>query len=140
MTTTGSGASMPDVRGSHFFFVHRYIMPAFRLGGSLSLWCVILCFGEVPGLRCRSKTRSHLEYLHLQILSVVSAAQLKRIFERRGNFDLRRLLNGSSLVFLLLRIISLIRNIRGGKCLAYSFAQIGNRICDDIIIASLLAT
>jgi hypothetical protein len=41
------------------------------------------------------KTRSHLEYLHLQILSVVSAAQLKRIFERRGNFDLRRLLNGA---------------------------------------------
>jgi hypothetical protein len=42
-----------------------------------------------------SVTRSHLEYLHLQILSVVSAAQLKRIFERRGNFDLRRLLNGA---------------------------------------------
>jgi hypothetical protein len=40
------------------------------------------------------KTRAHLEYLHLQILSIVSAAQLKRIFERRGNFDLRRLLDG----------------------------------------------
>jgi len=39
--------------------------------------------------------RSHLEYLHLQILSVVTAAQLRRIFERRTNFDLRRLLDGS---------------------------------------------
>lgn len=42
-----------------------------------------------------SKTRSHLEYLHLQILSIVTAAQLRRIFERRTNFDLRRLLNGT---------------------------------------------
>ena len=41
------------------------------------------------------KTRSHLEYLHLQILSVVSAAQLRKIFERRTNFDLRRLLSGA---------------------------------------------
>ncbi|KAF8158266.1 trafficking protein Mon1-domain-containing protein [Crassisporium funariophilum] len=44
-----------------------------------------------------SVTRAHLEYLHLQILSIVSGAQLKRIFERRTNFDLRRLLNGKSL-------------------------------------------
>ncbi|PPQ77470.1 hypothetical protein CVT25_011340 [Psilocybe cyanescens] len=42
-----------------------------------------------------SVTRSHLEYLHLQILSIVTASQLKRIFERRTNFDLRRLLNGA---------------------------------------------
>ncbi|EIN12968.1 DUF254-domain-containing protein, partial [Punctularia strigosozonata HHB-11173 SS5] len=42
-----------------------------------------------------SITRSHLEYLHLQILSVVSLAQLRRIFERRNNFDLRRLLDGA---------------------------------------------
>ncbi|TFK27965.1 DUF254-domain-containing protein [Coprinopsis marcescibilis] len=42
-----------------------------------------------------STTRAHLEYLHLQILSIVSATQLKRIFERRTNFDLRRLLNGA---------------------------------------------
>ncbi|KAL5482956.1 MON1 [Sanghuangporus weigelae] len=42
-----------------------------------------------------SVTRSHLEYLHLQILSVVSAAQLRKIFERRTNFDLRRLLSGA---------------------------------------------
>ncbi|TFK70405.1 DUF254-domain-containing protein [Pluteus cervinus] len=42
-----------------------------------------------------SVTRSHLEYLHLQILSVVTASQLLRIFERRTNFDLKRLLNGA---------------------------------------------
>ncbi|KAH8113567.1 vacuolar fusion protein MON1, partial [Phellopilus nigrolimitatus] len=42
-----------------------------------------------------SVIRSHLEYLHLQILSVVSGAQLRRIFERRANFDLRRLLSGA---------------------------------------------
>ncbi|KAF8967063.1 vacuolar fusion protein MON1 [Flammula alnicola] len=42
-----------------------------------------------------SVTRSHLEYLHLQILSIVTGTQLKRIFERRTNFDLRRLLSGA---------------------------------------------
>ncbi|KAJ7288158.1 trafficking protein Mon1-domain-containing protein [Mycena rebaudengoi] len=42
-----------------------------------------------------SVTRSHLEYLHLQILSIVTASQLRRVFERRTNFDLRRLLNGA---------------------------------------------
>ncbi len=41
------------------------------------------------------KTRSHLEFLHLQILSIVTASQLRRIFERRTNFDLRRLLDGT---------------------------------------------
>ncbi|EKM79357.1 hypothetical protein AGABI1DRAFT_74328 [Agaricus bisporus var. burnettii JB137-S8] len=42
-----------------------------------------------------SVTRTHLEYLHLQILSIVTASQLRRIFERRTNFDLRRLLDGA---------------------------------------------
>ncbi|KAJ7486037.1 vacuolar fusion protein MON1 [Mycena galericulata] len=42
-----------------------------------------------------SVARAHLDYLHLQILSIVTAAQLRRVFERRTNFDLRRLLNGS---------------------------------------------
>ncbi|RDX42616.1 DUF254-domain-containing protein [Lentinus brumalis] len=42
-----------------------------------------------------SVTRFHLEYLHLQILSVVSAEQLRRMFEQRRNFDLRRLLGGA---------------------------------------------
>lgn len=42
-----------------------------------------------------SQTRFHLEYLHLQILSVVTSRQLQRIFEKRTNFDLRRLLEGT---------------------------------------------
>lgn len=42
-----------------------------------------------------SVTRLHLEYLHLQILSVVTARQLQKIFEKRTNFDLRRLLEGT---------------------------------------------
>ena len=52
-------------------------------------------------LRLRRKTRSHLEYLHLQVLSVVTVAQLRRIFERRTNFDLGRLLRGSHTLRLL---------------------------------------
>jgi len=40
--------------------------------------------------------RVHLEYLHLQVLSIITGGQLKRIFTRRGNFDLRRLLEGTS--------------------------------------------
>ncbi|KAG8856423.1 Vacuolar fusion protein mon1 [Tulasnella sp. 330] len=39
--------------------------------------------------------RLHLEYLHLQILSVVTGSQLSKIFERRTNFDLGRLLDGT---------------------------------------------
>ncbi|KAF8339621.1 trafficking protein Mon1-domain-containing protein [Cantharellus anzutake] len=42
-----------------------------------------------------SVIRLHLDYLHQQILSVVSGARLKRIFERRTNFDLGRLLDGA---------------------------------------------
>jgi len=54
-----------------------------------------LSYVHLRGLQLISdKIRTHLEYLHLQILSIVTAAQLRRIFERRTNFDLRRLLNG----------------------------------------------
>ncbi|KAI0300286.1 trafficking protein Mon1-domain-containing protein [Russula brevipes] len=49
-----------------------------------------------------SVTRSHLEYLHLQVLSVVTVTQLRRIFERRTNFDLGRLLSGSEILIHLL--------------------------------------
>ncbi|KAF8551678.1 DUF254-domain-containing protein [Imleria badia] len=55
-----------------------------------------------------SVTRYHLEYLHLQILSIVTASQLRRIFERRTNFDLRRLLNGTDpFLFTLLKRLEL---------------------------------
>ncbi|KAG8746378.1 Vacuolar fusion protein mon1 [Ceratobasidium sp. 428] len=42
-----------------------------------------------------SVIRLHLDYLHLQILTVLTGTQLQKIFERRGNFDLRRLLDGT---------------------------------------------
>jgi vacuolar fusion protein MON1 len=72
-----------------------------------SLVCSVLLKWVVIVSDCpsSSKTRSHLEYLHLQILSIVSAAQLRRIFERRTNFDLRRLLNGKRFLRACLRQI-----------------------------------
>ncbi|KAI0031908.1 DUF254-domain-containing protein [Vararia minispora EC-137] len=55
-----------------------------------------------------SVTRTHLEYLHQQVLSVVTGIQLRKLFERRGNFDLGRLLTGAeSLVYSLLDKIEL---------------------------------
>ncbi|KAI5474316.1 vacuolar fusion protein MON1, partial [Pseudohyphozyma bogoriensis] len=47
-------------------------------------------WGETEGIM-----RTHLEYLHLLVISVVTNAQLKNIFGRRQNFDLRRLLEGT---------------------------------------------
>ncbi|XP_064488819.1 vacuolar fusion protein MON1 homolog A-like [Ornithodoros turicata] len=38
---------------------------------------------------------SQLNYIHAQIISILSASQLARAFEHRHNFDLRRLLAGS---------------------------------------------
>ena len=38
----------------------------------------------------------HLEHLHLQVLSIVTEVQLKKVFQRQSNFDLRRLLEGQS--------------------------------------------
>ena len=69
-------------------------MPAFHPGASLNQWSVSSFLCGVSFSHLRSKTRSHLEYLHLQVLSVVTVSQLRRIFERRTNFDLGRLLGG----------------------------------------------
>ena len=63
-------------------------------GASLNQWSVLSLPFIVSFSHLRSKTRSHLEYLHLQVLSVVTVSQLRRIFERRTNFDLGRLLGG----------------------------------------------
>ena len=69
-------------------------MPAFHHGVSLNQWSVSSFLCAVSFSHLKSKTRSHLEYLHLQVLSVVTVSQLRRIFERRTNFDLGRLLGG----------------------------------------------
>ncbi|GAA94554.1 hypothetical protein E5Q_01206 [Mixia osmundae IAM 14324] len=42
-----------------------------------------------------SVLRMHLDYLHLQVLSALSLTQLRRVFEQRHNFDLRRMLEGT---------------------------------------------
>nr|XP_031857430.1 uncharacterized protein CI109_007157 [Kwoniella shandongensis]KAA5524502.1 hypothetical protein CI109_007157 [Kwoniella shandongensis] len=62
---------------------------AFLLKAPLYLFCVS-DWGEPEHV-----LRSHLEYTHLQILSVVSSTQLSRVFQRRSNFDLSRLLDGT---------------------------------------------
>lgn len=62
---------------------------SFLLRAPLYLVCVS-AWGEPP-----SAIRSHLEYLHLQVLSIVSAGQLTRLFSRAPNFDLRRLMEGT---------------------------------------------
>ncbi|KAK4054502.1 Vacuolar fusion protein mon1 [Microbotryomycetes sp. JL201] len=43
--------------------------------------------------------RTHLEYLYLQVLSVITHSQLTSIFSKRQNFDLRRLLEGTEAFF-----------------------------------------
>lgn len=40
-------------------------------------------------------TRQHLEYLYLQIISICTSFQIRKMFERRANTDLQRLLQGS---------------------------------------------
>lgn len=45
-------------------------------------------------LRSR-QLRSHLDYLYLQVLSIITLAQLSSIFSKRSNFDLRRLMEGT---------------------------------------------
>ena len=50
-------------------------------------------FGEPDAI-----LRAHLDYLHLHILSVVSLAQLNRMFQQRSNYDLRRLLQGTDTI------------------------------------------
>lgn len=47
-------------------------------------------WGEAESIR-----RAHLEHLYLAVLSLVSGAQLSKLFARAANFDLRRLLEGT---------------------------------------------
>lgn len=42
--------------------------------------------------------RMQLEYINLQIMSVVTGAQIARVFQRRSNFDLAPLIAGAYLV------------------------------------------
>ncbi|BGP20036.1 hypothetical protein JCM10213_000582 [Rhodosporidiobolus nylandii] len=46
-----------------------------------------------------SVLRSHLEHLHLQLLSVVTLSQLQALFARRSNADLRQVISGTETFF-----------------------------------------
>ncbi|SAM82260.1 uncharacterized protein UBRO_04753 [Ustilago bromivora] len=69
------------------------LLIAFLLRAPLYLVCVSN-WNEEP-----STLRQHLEYLYLQVISLVSASQLTRLFSRMPNFDLRRLLEGTEGIF-----------------------------------------
>ncbi|KAJ9091294.1 hypothetical protein QFC20_007671 [Naganishia adeliensis] len=67
---------------------HGRMKITFLLGDPLYLFCVSEWNEPDFVLRC------HLEYLYLQTISIVTSSQLIRMFQRRSNFDLRRLLDG----------------------------------------------
>ncbi|TKY85517.1 hypothetical protein EX895_005679 [Sporisorium graminicola] len=69
------------------------LLITFLLRAPLYLVCVS-SWDEEP-----STLRQHLEYLYLQVISLVSASQLSRLFSRMPNFDLRRLLEGTEGIF-----------------------------------------
>lgn len=69
------------------------LLITFLLRAPLYLVCVSN-WNEEP-----STLRQHLEYLYLQVISLVSASQLSRLFSRMPNFDLRRLLEGTEGIF-----------------------------------------
>lgn len=69
------------------------LLITFLLRAPLYLVCVS-SWNEEP-----STLRQHLEYLYLQVISLVSASQLTRLFGRMPNFDLRRLLEGTEGIF-----------------------------------------
>ena len=69
------------------------LLITFLLRAPLYLVCVS-SWNEEP-----STLRQHLEYLYLQVISLVSASQLSRLFARMPNFDLRRLLEGTEGIF-----------------------------------------
>ncbi|SCV72231.1 BQ2448_4925 [Microbotryum intermedium] len=66
---------------------------AFVLKAPLYLVCVS-DWGEPE-----SVLRTHLDYLYLQVLSIVTYSQLSGIFSKRSNFDLRRLMQGTEPFF-----------------------------------------
>ncbi|CAL8125467.1 unnamed protein product [Orchesella dallaii] len=54
---------------------------------------ILVCVSQMS--ESISQIESHLTYFHNQILSILTAKQLQTIFEKRKNYDLRRLLSGS---------------------------------------------
>ncbi|XP_050026966.1 vacuolar fusion protein MON1 homolog A isoform X2 [Dermacentor andersoni] len=72
----------------------RYVRAGrLRLAFLLRLPLILVAATSLP--LSLQQLQAQLVYVHAQILSVVTASQLERVFNRRCNFDLRRLLAGS---------------------------------------------
>ena len=81
--------------GSRLSCVLRFITSASRRYWNLNQW-----YGHHRGALCSlspaSQVRIYLDHLHLLLLSVLSSTQLERILTKHTNFDLRRLLTGTT--------------------------------------------
>ncbi|KAH8022345.1 hypothetical protein HPB51_023398 [Rhipicephalus microplus] len=72
----------------------RYVRAGrLRLAFLLRLPLILVAATSLP--ISLQQLQGQLVYVHAQILSVVTASQLERVFSQRCNFDLRRLLAGS---------------------------------------------
>uniref|UniRef100_L7LZQ9 Vacuolar fusion protein MON1 homolog n=1 Tax=Rhipicephalus pulchellus TaxID=72859 RepID=L7LZQ9_RHIPC len=72
----------------------RYVRAGrLRLAFLLRLPLILVAATSLP--LSLQQLQGQLVYVHAQILSVVTASQLERVFSQRCNFDLRRLLAGS---------------------------------------------
>lgn len=72
----------------------RYVRAGrLRLAFLLRLPLILVAATSLP--LSLQQLQAQLVYVHAQILSVVTASQLERVFNQRCNFDLRRLLAGS---------------------------------------------
>uniref|UniRef100_A0A224Z9L8 Vacuolar fusion protein MON1 homolog n=1 Tax=Rhipicephalus zambeziensis TaxID=60191 RepID=A0A224Z9L8_9ACAR len=72
----------------------RYVRAGrLRLAFLLRLPLILVAATSLP--LSLQQLQCQLVYVHAQILSVVTASQLERVFSQRCNFDLRRLLAGS---------------------------------------------
>ncbi|XP_077539696.1 vacuolar fusion protein MON1 homolog [Haemaphysalis longicornis] len=72
----------------------RYVKAGrLRLAFLLRLPLILVAATSLP--LSLQQLQAQLVYMHAQILSVVTATQLERVFSQRCNFDLRRLLAGS---------------------------------------------
>lgn len=72
----------------------RYVRAGrLRLAFLLRLPLILVAATSLP--LSLQQLQAQLVYVHAQILSVVTASQLERVFSQRCNFDLRRLLAGS---------------------------------------------
>ena len=81
--------------GSRLSYTPRFITSASRRYWSLNQWYVYHQ-SVLYSLLLVFQVRIYLDHLHLLLLSVLSSTQLERILTKHTNFDLRRLLTGTT--------------------------------------------